>query len=74
MKNPAESVSRRPRHDRFVAMLFAVLVLPACDTFFGLRGKVTDCDTAAPLPGVGVDVHVVSGPAYDLCLTQAPTP
>lgn len=56
-----ESRISRPRRDRLVAILLAALALPACDRFFGIQGTVTDCDTAAGLAGVGVDVHVDRG-------------
>jgi hypothetical protein len=56
-----ESGRRRPCPDIRVALLVLSLALPACDTFFGMRGRATDCDTAAPLAGVGVDVQVDKG-------------
>jgi hypothetical protein len=41
--------------------VLSALLLPACDCFFGVRGLVTDCVTAAPLAAVGVDVKVDRG-------------
>jgi hypothetical protein len=46
---------------RFVAILLVALALPACDTFFGIHGTVTDCDTSAGLAGVSIDVQVDRG-------------
>lgn len=57
-------MNRRPpprNPDRVVAIVFAALLLAACDTFFGVRGRVTDCATLAPLAGVAIDVHVERG-------------
>ena len=44
-----------------VAILLAALALAGCDTFFGVQGRVTDCETDAPLAGVVVDVQVDRG-------------
>jgi hypothetical protein len=47
--------------DIAVAVGLALSLCTGCDTFFGARGTVTDCGSAAPLPGVIVDVHVDRG-------------
>ena len=49
------------RTQSFVAILLVALALPACDTFFGVHGTVTDCGTSAGLAGVSVDVQVDRG-------------
>jgi Carboxypeptidase regulatory-like domain len=58
-----ESDIRCPRHDSHVALLLLALTLalPACDTFFDIRGRVTDCGTSAPIAGVSIDVHIDRG-------------
>ncbi len=61
MQTPTESGDPRRHHDILVGILLAALALPACDTFFGMRGQVTDCATDAPLVGVGIDVQVDRG-------------
>jgi hypothetical protein len=49
------------KRDIAVAIGLSLSLLSGCDTFFGARGTVTDCASAAPLPGVGIDVHVDNG-------------
>jgi hypothetical protein len=52
---------RTQRRDIAVAVAVSLSLFAGCDTFFGMRGTVTDCASAAPLPGVGIDVHVDDG-------------
>jgi hypothetical protein len=61
MQRPTKWGERRARPDARVAIVLSALLLPACDCFFGVRGLVTDCVTAAPLAAVGVDVKVDRG-------------
>src|SRR4029077_20469509 len=61
MRDAAESRPSRRRPDARVAGVFAALLLPACDAFFGVSGRVTDCATAAALAMVHIDVHVDRG-------------
>jgi hypothetical protein len=42
-------------------IVLGALFLTGCDRFFGIRGQVTDCTSAAPLAAVGIDVHVERG-------------
>lgn len=44
-----------------VVVLLLASLLPACDAFFGVSGRVTDCATGAPIEGVAIDVHVDRG-------------
>jgi len=43
------------------AIVAGGLFLTACDSFFGVRGQVTDCVSLAPLAAVDIDVHVERG-------------
>jgi predicted small secreted protein len=61
MRNAAESRPSRALPDARVAVLLAALLLPACDTFFGVSGRVTDCAQGTALANVSIDVHVDRG-------------
>jgi hypothetical protein len=65
MPNPTKSPRHAADHDTAVLIVASIvlggLLLPACDSFFTVQGQVTDCASAAPLPAVGIDVHVERG-------------
>jgi hypothetical protein len=61
MRDAAESRPSRRHPDARVAVVLAALLLPACDAFFGVSGRVTDCATGAALANVDIDVHVERG-------------
>ena len=61
MRNALKSGLSRPRPDAAVAIVLTALLLPACDSFFGVSGRVTDCGTGVPIGDVVIDVHVDRG-------------
>jgi hypothetical protein len=71
MQPRAKSARRAATYDTTVtsfAPVCAVVALAGlfatgCDSFFVVRGQVTDCTSGAPLPAVSVDVDVERG--YD---------
>jgi hypothetical protein len=61
MRDADKSSLSRFRPDATVAVLLAALLLPACDSFFGVSGRVTDCGTGSAIADVVIDVHVDNG-------------
>jgi hypothetical protein len=46
---------------RFAAGMLGLVLVPACDCFFDVRGRVVECGTAVPVAGATIDLMIDRG-------------